>query len=73
MEHHQNLFCVGGTCVHAVNGKVNMVMTNSRQKVDNKEVPLTKGKVQLQSECAEVYYRKIYWRPIKELPPELLK
>jgi hypothetical protein len=67
------LLCVGGTCVHVVNGKVNMVMTNARQKVDGKEVPLTKGKIQLQSEGAEVFYRNISVKPIKEIPPEYLK
>src|SRR5205823_5986908 len=44
------LLCFGGTSVHVVNGKVNMVLTNSRQKVNGEEVPLIVGKIQLQSE-----------------------
>jgi hypothetical protein len=59
---------VGGTSVHVVNGKVNMVLTNSRQVVDGKVVPLTRGKIQIQSEGAEVYYRNIAVRSIKEIP-----
>jgi hypothetical protein len=33
---------VGGTSVHVVNGKVVMVLTNSRGKLGSKEAPLTK-------------------------------
>jgi hypothetical protein len=67
------IYCVGDTCVHVVNGKVNMVMTNPRWKVSGKDTPLTKGKFQIQSEGAEVFYRGMAVRPIKELPAELLK
>jgi Domain of Unknown Function (DUF1080) len=67
------LYCFGGTSVHVVNGKVNMILTNSRQKIDGKEVPLTKGKIQLQSEGAEVFYRNIVIRPISRIPEDILK
>jgi hypothetical protein len=64
---------VGQTSVHIVNGKVVMVLTGSRQMLDGKEVPLTKGKIQLQSEGAEVFYRNIVLRPISKIPDEYLK
>jgi hypothetical protein len=64
---------VGQTSVHLVNGKVNMVMTGARHKVGDKEAPLTRGKLQLQSEGAEVFYRNIEIRPIKEIPARYLK
>src|SRR5205807_1383853 len=67
------LLCVGGTSVHVVNGKVNMVLTNSRQVVNGKEVPLVVGKIQLQSEGAEVFYRNIAWRGIDSIPEKYLK
>jgi hypothetical protein len=67
------LLTVGGTSVHVVNGKVVMVLTNSRQKVDGKEVPLTRGKIQIQSEGAEVFYRDIEVRPIAAIPEMYLK
>lgn len=67
------LYCVGQTSVHMVNGKVNMILTGSRQKVGDKEVPLTKGKLQIQSEGAEVFYRNITIRPVAAIPPDLLK
>lgn len=66
------LYAVGQTSVHVVNGKVNMVLTNSRHVVGGKEVPLTKGKLQFQSEGAEVFYRDIAVRPIEKIPAELL-
>ena len=50
-----------------------MILTNSRQKGDGKDVPLTRGKLQLQSEGAEVYYRNIQVRPLSTLPAEYAK
>ena len=67
------LLTVGGTSVHVVNGKVNMVLTNSRQVVGGKEVPLTRGKIQIQSEGAEVFYRNIVLRPITKIPEKYLQ
>lgn len=67
------LLTVGGTSVHLVNGKPNMVLTNSRRREGDKEVPLTKGKIQLQSEGAEVFYRNIAVKPLKQIPEEYLK
>lgn len=67
------LYAVGDTAVHVVNGVPNMVLTGLRHKVDGKEVPLTKGQIQLQSEGAEVFYRAIEVRPLDKIPDELLK
>ena len=67
------LICFEGTSIHIVNGKVNMVNTNSHLVVDGKQVPLTKGVIQLQSEGAEVFFRNIEIRPITKIPAEYLK
>ena len=67
------LLTKGGTSVHVVNGKVVMVLTNSRQVVGGKEVPLTRGKIQIQSEGAEVFYRDIALRPISKIPKKYLQ
>lgn len=67
------VYCVGSTAVHVINGTPNLVLTNLRHRVDGKEAPLTKGKIQIQSEGAEVYYRRITIRPIAEIPKELLE
>ena len=64
------LVCVGTTSYHVCNGKVNMILTNSRLR---EGVPLTKGKIQLQSEGAEVFYRNIQVRPVSKVPDEFMK
>lgn len=66
------LYCFGDTCLHVMNGKVNLVLTHTRHLVNGQVVPLTKGKIQLQSEGAEVFYRNIQVQNIKQLPAELL-
>jgi hypothetical protein len=63
-----DLYCLGQTSVHVVNGRVNMVLTGLRHRVDGREVPLTKGRIQFQSEAAEVFYRNIAVRRISEIP-----
>lgn len=65
------LLTVGPTSVHIINGTVNMVLTNSRHLVAGKEVPLTRGKIQLQSEGAEVLYRNIVYKKITAIPDHL--
>lgn len=60
-------------CVHLLNGKVNMVLTNPRYVKDGVVTPLRSGKIQIQSEAAEVFYRKIQIRHISEIPAEHLE
>lgn len=67
-----DLYCFGDTAVHLVNGKVVMVLYHSKHPVDGKMMPLTKGKIQLQSEGATIFYRNIRIRPISEIPAKLL-
>ena len=66
------IYTVGSNSVHVVNGKVNNHISNSRQIIEGQELPLTKGKIQLQSEGAEVFYRSIKIRDIEEIPAELM-
>jgi stress response protein SCP2 len=68
-----DLYCFGRTSVHVVNGKVNMISYNSG-KIDNGKVePLTKGKIQLQSEGGELFIKKLELEPIREIPAEFFK
>ena len=67
------IYCFGDTAVHIINGAVNMILYHSRQPGDGKEIPLTKGKIQIQSEGAEVFYRNIQLQPITKIPDEILK
>src|SRR5262245_9060777 len=54
-----DLYCVGQTSVHVVNGQTQMVLSGLRHKVGDDEVALTRGKLQFQSEAAEVFFRAI--------------
>ena len=56
-----------------INGQLMMVLFNSRQAENGKLLPLKKGKLQIQSEGAEVFYKDIKIRPILAIPGELLK
>jgi len=47
--------------------------TGLRQTVDGKEIPLTRGKIELQTESAEVYYRNIELRKAEEIPTEFVQ
>ena len=64
--------CAGQTSVHVVNGKTTMVLTGLRHKVGNQDVPLTKGRIQIQSEAAEIFWRNIEVRPVTEIPKRFL-
>jgi hypothetical protein len=66
-----DLYCHGDTSVHVVNGKVMMVLFHNRQLENGQELPLIKGKIQIQSEGAEVYYRGIKIQSIDHLPANL--
>lgn len=64
-----DLYCFGSTSMHMMNGVLIMVLENSRQLIEEgREAPLTRGKIELQSEGAEIYFRNIRIRPIDELP-----
>ena len=64
---------VGGASVFLVNGKITMRVANARRLVDGKEVPLTRGKLQIISEWSELYYRTVVLRPLKKIPEEYWK
>jgi hypothetical protein len=67
------LYCLGDTAVHMINGRVNMILYHSRQLDKGKLTRLSSGKIQIQSEGAEVFYRNIQIEKIKKLPAEILK
>ena len=67
------LICFEDKSIHMVNGQVVMVLQNSRYIEDGVKVPLTKGKIQLQSEAAEVFFKDIQIRQIESMPAEHLQ
>jgi hypothetical protein len=57
-----------GNIVHLINGKVTMRLYNSRLLVNATEEPLKAGRIQLQSEGAEIFYRKIEVLTLSKIP-----
>lgn len=67
-----DLYCHGDTSVQVVNGRVMMILYHLSQVVDGQLQPLTRGKIQLQSEGAEVFYKGIRLQSIDRIPAKLL-
>jgi len=65
------LITMGDSSIHIVNGKVVMRLYNSR-KMSDKE-PLKSGRIMIQSEGAEVFYKDFYLKNITEIPVEFKK
>ena len=66
-----DLICYEDKALHIVNGEVVIILKNSRYTNEQGDlVPLTKGKIQLQSEAAEIFYKDIKIRPIEKLSDE---
>jgi 3-keto-disaccharide hydrolase len=68
-----DLICVDDRCLHIANGKVVMALKNARYKDGERWVPMTGGKLQFQSESAEVFYRRFQIRPQAAIPREYAK
>jgi hypothetical protein len=58
------LLCVGRSAVHIVNGRTMLIATNLRRGA----APLGRGRLQIQSEGAELYFRRAEIRALTELP-----
>jgi hypothetical protein len=68
-----DLYCHGDTSVHVVNGRLMMVLYYNRQLDNGKVLPLTRGKIQLQSEGAEVFYKQVRVQPITVIPSAIFR
>lgn len=66
-----DLYCYGRTSVHVVNGVTVMVNSNTGTYEDGFTLPLTSGKIQLQSEGGELFIKSIDIRPITGLPEDV--
>lgn len=66
------LICWENHAVHIINGKVNLILLNSFYKDGDAIVPLISGRLTLQSEGAEVFFKDIYIKKIEQ-DPEVLK
>lgn len=59
--------------IHIVNGQINMVLLNASYKEQGALKPMKSGSIQLQSEGAELYFRDIKLKLLKEMPKDLKK
>ena len=64
------LITYGDKSIRIVNGKIVMALSNSRYVLNGEEKPLVKGKIQIQSEAAEVFYKDIKIKSINGIPTE---
>ncbi|MEN0109805.1 MAG: DUF1080 domain-containing protein [Planctomycetota bacterium] len=69
-----DVYTIDDACVFAVNGVPNMVLHNTVQRTPDGDgwTPLTRGKLQIQSEGAEIQYRRIRLRAIEDWPDWLV-
>jgi hypothetical protein len=63
-----DLYCLESKSIHVVNGVRVMECENTGQLVDGKIMPLTRGKIQIQSEGGELFVRKVEIEGIGVLP-----
>jgi hypothetical protein len=64
------LITYGDKSIRIVNGKVVMALSNSRYMANGEAKPLVSGKIQIQSEAAEVYYKDMMIKKIDGMPEE---
>ncbi|MEO7190212.1 MAG: DUF1080 domain-containing protein [Vicinamibacterales bacterium] len=64
------LIVLGDQSIHIVNGGVVMRLTGARKVDGTAAASLTSGRISLQTEGAELFYRDVEIRPIKDVPAE---
>ncbi len=67
------IYCHGNKAIHIVNGHIVNAVKDAYIKEDEQNIPLIKGRFQLQSEAAEIFYKAFKIRPIDSIPASLLK
>jgi hypothetical protein len=65
------LFCLGQRSIHVVNGHVVMRLSGIRHPAAAGATPVTRGRIQLQSEGGEVFFRNIALRRLAAMPAAL--
>jgi hypothetical protein len=63
----------GNVGLHLLEGQVVLALVNPRYREGDREIPLVSGTMQLQSEGAELFVRRVEVRPIDGIPPELFE
>ena len=66
-----DLYTLNGDSIHVVNGQVVMRLHNAQRLDGEVPAPLTFGKLCLQTEGGECYFREVEVQPITEFPAEV--
>ena len=67
------LYSLGRTTVHVVNGIVTMVNTNTGVNENNGIRSLSSGRIQLQSEGGELFIKSLRIKPITKIPAKIIQ
>jgi Domain of Unknown Function (DUF1080) len=62
------LYCFGAESIHVVNGNVVLRARSFERASSDGETPLTGGRIELQAEGWDIYYRELQIEPIAQLP-----
>ena len=62
------IYTFNNESIHLVNGHVVNRVKNARYDIANKTIPVSKGKIQIQSEAAEIFYKNMRITPIQKFP-----
>jgi hypothetical protein len=65
-----DLITFNGDSIHVVNGQVVMRLHNAQRLDGDAPAPITSGKICLQTEGGECYFRNVEVQPITEIPAE---
>jgi type 1 glutamine amidotransferase len=65
--------CLGTSSFHIINGKVVSAIENTKSTLKEHPEPLSKGRILLQSEGAEAYYKDIKIKAINKIPKKYIK
>jgi hypothetical protein len=68
-----DLLCVGAEAIYLVNGHVVMRVRNPLKPTSGGYSPIQQGRIALQSEGAEIYFRKIEIQPLAAIPDDPIK
>jgi len=68
-----DLITFNGDSIHVVNGRVVMRLHNAQRLDGDAPAPVTSGKISLQTEGGECYFRNVEVLPITEIPVEFVE
>ena len=68
-----DLITFNGDSIHVVNGQVVMRLHNAQRLDGDAPAPLTSGKICLQTEGGECFFRNVKMQPITEIPAEFIQ